>query len=112
MNWKNIASLLKISEKSLYRHRVRLGLMNNNYITDGELRAIILSILSNTPYSGEVYVIGGLRAKNVRVPRWRIRQQLRIIDPVGRQLRRRHVIHRRIYDVKGPNYLWYVYMFV
>lgn len=30
------------------------------------------------------------------------------VDPVGRQMRRRYAICRRVYRVPGPNYLWHI----
>lgn len=108
LNWERISKTLGISTRTLYRHRQEL-LLNDPclvLITDIELDNSIRNILSDTPNSGEVYVIGALRARGIRIPRWRVRERLQIIDPIGRIIRRRTTIHRRVYNVKGPNYLW------
>lgn len=107
MKFKMIAKCLAVSRQTLYRHRQRLNFIEiNTVITDNELDAYIHSILNETPNVGEVYVIGSLHSRQVRVPRWRIRERLNAIDPVGKSLRRRSAVQRRIYKVKGPNSLW------
>jgi len=65
-------------------------------------------MLSQTPYAGESYVSGGLRARGIFVQRHRIRDILSEIDPVGRALRRRAAIQRRQYNVRAPNHLWHI----
>lgn len=109
MKWKGIALCLGISESTLYRRRQELGLHGSFVnISDGELRAVVFEILSQTPYAGESYVSGGLRARGIFVQRHRIRAMLQQTDPIGRALRRRTAIQRRHYNVKGPNHLWHI----
>ncbi|CAH0560413.1 unnamed protein product [Brassicogethes aeneus] len=64
--------------------------------------------MTQTPNAGEVYIMGSLKSRNLDIPRWRVRQQINILDPVGRALTRRTAIKRRIYKVKGANYLWHI----
>lgn len=109
MNWKGIAVLLGISESTLYRRRQEFGLHETFVdITDEELYTVVVGMLSQTPYAGESYVSGGLRARGIFVQRNRIRDILSKIDPVGRALRRRAAIQRRQYNVKAPNHLWHM----
>lgn len=103
--WTSISSLLGISRSTLYR---RKQLLNDQPITNDDLELTIREILNTTPNAGEVYVLGALKARNIRVQRWKVREQLQFIDPIGRALRKRTAIRRRVYRIKGANYLWYI----
>ena len=109
MNWKKIALSLGICESTLYRPRQELGL-HESFVDIGyeELYLVITGMLTQTPYAGESYVSGGLRARGIFVQRHRIREILSVIDPVGRALRRRAAIQRRQYNVRAPNHLWHI----
>ena len=68
MNWKTIAAFLGVSERTLSRRRIEYGIFDSfSEIPDEELDSHIENILHLTPYSGEVYVIGSLKARNVNV---------------------------------------------
>ena len=109
LNWKNIAFFLGVSERTLHRRRIEYGIdANFTVITDDNLDAQIWEILRLTPYSGECYVRGSLRGRNITVQRERVRESLRRVDPIGRNMRRRYAICRRVYNVPGPNYLWHI----
>lgn len=109
-NWQGIASFFGISRRTVFRHRQRLGVGPLEYssLNNEELQSTIREISTNTPNAGERYVIGSLRARGIRIQRWRVRQILQEIDPVGRSLRRSQAIRRRVYRVQTPNELWYV----
>ena len=77
-------------------------------ISDEELMSTVTEIIQKTPYAGESYISGALRAKGVFVQRCRIRAILRHADPIGRALRRSTAIQRRCYNVKAPNHLWHI----
>lgn len=110
MTWKAIATCLGVSERTLYRRRAQLGMDMNKFsnITDVVLEGEIRTVLSRTPNAGETYVKGSLRSRGIKIPRWRLRNHLNVIDPIGRELRRRKPIKRRKYNVKKPNHLWLV----
>ena len=61
-----------------------------------------------TPYSGENYIRGALQGRGITIQRFRIRESLSRIDPVGRAIRRRRQIVRRTYNVTSPNHLWHI----
>ena len=64
MQWKQIAKTLNISERTLQRHRARLGISSDyTDIDDVMLQEHISNILQLTPGAGETYVIGALRGK-------------------------------------------------
>lgn len=108
MNWQSIATCLGVSCRTLYRHRQQLAIPPLTYtaLSNDNLTRVVGEILQSTTNAGERYVHGSLRSRGLRIQRWRVRQSLREIDPIGRSLRRRHTIRRRIYSVPTPNQLW------
>ena len=83
-------------------------LRNTGDITNKELECNIRDILRLTPFSGESYIRGALRGRGIFVQRWKIRQILQTVDPVGRAIRRRSSIQRRLYNINKPNHLWHL----
>ena len=109
MHWKSVAGFLGVSERTLHRRRVEYGIEASFIeITDNDLDNQIKDILQLTPYSGECYVRGSLKARNINVQRARVRESLGRVDMIGRSMRRRYAICRRVYNVPGPNYLWHI----
>ncbi|KAA8577364.1 hypothetical protein FQN60_004275 [Etheostoma spectabile] len=110
-SWMAISRMLSVNIRTLYNHRTQLGLLDYGSFTNisnEDLDRLITEVLRQTPGSGETYITGGLRGRGIRVERWRVRERLRIVDPVGRALRGRRAIQRRVYDVSVPNQVWYV----
>ena len=109
MNWTEIASFLGISPRTLHRRRIDFGIVQNfSEISDADLDEEVKGILQLTPYSGETYIRGSLRGRSIYVQRSRIRGSLQRVDQIGRSIRKRYAICRRVYNVKGPNYLWHI----
>lgn len=111
-SWTSIAALFGMSTRSLNNHRQRLGLLSRQPIcslTNEELDSLILEVLSSTPNAGQTYIQGSLRSRGLRIQRRRLRERLRIIDPIGRAIRHRQAIHRWIYNISSPKQLWWVY---
>ncbi|XP_028258071.1 uncharacterized protein LOC114442995 [Parambassis ranga] len=110
MNWQNIATCVGVSSRTLYRHRQLLGIPPMSYTTlsNENLNRVVGEILQHTTNAGERYVHGSLRSRGIHIQRWRVRQSLQEIDPIGRSFRRRHAIRRRIYSVSSPNQLWHI----
>ena len=109
MQWTAIARCLGVSSKTLYRRRLEYGLQDSfSDITSEELEWNIRDILKLTPFSGESYIREALRGRGIFIQRWRIREVLQTVDPVGRAIRRRSSIQRRLYNVKKPNHLWHL----
>ncbi|XP_019206542.2 uncharacterized protein LOC109196654 isoform X1 [Oreochromis niloticus] len=110
-SWMAISQMLSVNVRTLYNHRIQLGLVDYgtfNNISNVDLDHLITEILTHTPGSGESYISGSLRGRGIRVQRWRVRERLRIVDPVGRALRRRRAIQRRVYNVTVPNQVWHI----
>ena len=103
MNWKNIANFLSVSERTLLRRREEYGIEQSfSDISDANLDEEVRKILSLTPYSGESYVVGDLKGRRIFVQRERVRKSLRRVDAIGRSIRKRYAICRRVYNVYGP----------
>uniref|UniRef100_A0AAZ1XLS2 Integrase catalytic domain-containing protein n=2 Tax=Oreochromis aureus TaxID=47969 RepID=A0AAZ1XLS2_OREAU len=110
-SWMAISQMLSVNVRTLYNHRIQLGLVDYgtfNNISNVDLDHLITEILTHTPGSGESYISGSLRGRGIRVQRWRVRERLRIVDPVGKALRRRRAIQRRVYNVTVPNQVWHI----
>lgn len=109
MTWAKIAKCLNISERTLYR-RVQEFDIDGKFsdVSNTELDEMLKSIMALTPRAGESYIRGSLRGKGVRIQRWRVRERLQAIDPVGRATRRSQAIRRRVYNVRAPNCLWHM----
>ena len=86
MTWQRIASCFGISRRTLFRHRQTLRIEPLRYavMSNEELNSLATNILQNTPNAGEAYVLGSLRSRGIRVQRWRVRQSLHQVDPIGR----------------------------
>ena len=85
-----------------------LSLLNSMAVSDIHLDSLVKDISTLFPVCGEKIVNGRLRSCNIRVPRQRIRDSLRRVDPSGIQQRCRGVLQRRKYQVASPNDLWHV----
>ena len=108
-SWSKIATMIGVSRTTLYRRRSELGIDKGeafNQMEDHELDQIIASIIQLSPNSGEVMVRGALRARQIKIQRWRIRSSLIRVDPERSRRRQRLRIERRVYRVPGPNSLW------
>ena len=108
MAWQRIATSFGISRRTLHRHRQLHGILPFTFavMTNEELDSLVTVILQSTPNAGEAYVLGSLRSRDLRIQRWRVRDSLNRVDPIGRSFRRRRAIRRRSYSVLSPNQLW------
>ena len=109
MTWAKIAKCLNISERTLYRRVEEFG-VNEQFanISNVEPDELLRNIMALTPRAGESYIPGSLRSRGIRIQRWRVRERLKILDPVGRAARKSRAIQRRVYNVLAPNCLWHI----
>ena len=99
MSWTAIAKCLRVSAKTLPTRRQEYEISDYTEIREDELEWNVRDILQLTPFSGETYIQGALRARGIHIQRWKITDALQQIDPVNRAVRRRYAIRRRIYSV-------------
>ena len=88
--------------------KYELSHLNSMSVSDAHLDSLVKEITFLFPKCGEKTVNGRLRSCNIRVPRQRIRDSLRRVDPSGIRERCRGVLHRRRYQVTSPNALWHL----
>ena len=109
-SWTSIALMLGVSRMTVYRRKREYGISSANCsLTDSDLDACLRDIRRELPYSGEIIIMGRLRSMQYCIPRKRVRESLRRIDPLNTPLRwgrNRHT--RRPYYVPGPNSLWHL----
>ena len=98
-----------------YRLWRRLKEVNYNFresrftiISDIDLQQQVADIKAEFENTGERMVIGILRSRGIHVPRHRVRDIIRRIDPINTALRWRAMHPRYQYDVPGPNALWQI----
>ncbi|KAL1516251.1 hypothetical protein ABEB36_000170 [Hypothenemus hampei] len=107
-SWTAVSHVLGVSRRTLFRYRETFHL-TEPFVTDEQLKIychVYRELL--TANTGEVYVLGALRARGCNVARWRVRDCLSELDAVRREMRRRKAVVRRVYRVKGANYLWHI----
>lgn len=109
----DIANMLCISEKTVYRRLAENGMsVRDTYanLTEQELDAIIKDILHEFPNSGYKSMRGHLLSRGHKVQEMRIREAMRRTDPEGTVVRalQIRVTHRRSYNVRAPMSLWHM----
>ena len=109
--WSEIASILGVSRMTLYRRRVEYGMLDDpsELLRDEELQERLTQMRREYPQFGETMAMGHLRSLGYHVSRERLRNAVRVTDPINRALRWRGVLTaRRPYSVPGPNSLWHI----
>ena len=108
---KEIASLLSVSERTIYRRMSSFGLSTMTFsdISDAELDREVDKISKEFPFCGEGILKHLLsQQRNIRVPRSRLQESIHRVDGDGVEGRSKGRLKRRVYDVKGPNHLWHI----
>ena len=109
--WSEIASILGVSRMTLYRRRVEYEMLDDpsELLRDEELQGILRQMRQEYPQFGETMAMGHLRSLGYYVSRERLRNAVRVTDPINRALRwRGFLTARRPYSVPGPNALWHI----
>ena len=68
----------------------------------------MIQLIDNFPNCGEVMLRELLKERKIVVTRQSLRDCLYRIDKIGSSMRKKKKLHRRIYTVQGPNYLWHL----
>ncbi len=106
----DIAKILVVSERTIYRRMAKYGLSKCDFslITDEELDATLMEITKKYPMCGENMLKQMLLTNGVHIQRWRLRESVHRIDSYGVNERKKGRLHRRVYNVMGPNHLWHI----
>jgi len=89
MTWETIARMFGMSSRTLRTKRQEFkDFVDFEYcdISNYELDEIVSNILQGSPNSGERMLIGALRARKLKVQRWKIRESIIRVDPVGKSI--------------------------
>ena len=107
---RDVAKLLRVSERTIYRRMAQFDLSKHTFseLNNNELDAILGETIQEFPLCGENMLKHLLIAKGIRVQRWRLRDSIQRIDSFGAQTRKLGRLHRRVYNVMGPNHLWHI----
>ena len=107
---KEISNMLNVSERTVYRRMEEYELKKYNFtdIEDDELDSQMIQLIDNFPNCGEVMLRELLKERKIVVTRQSLRDCLYRIDKIGSSMRKKKKLHRRIYTVQGPNYLWHL----
>ena len=113
-SWSKIAKLIGVGDRTPLRRRQESGqehlLHGISEISNERLDDVVSEITLRAPDAGERMIIGAVRARGIRVQRWRMREAINRVDPIGKMLRsEQRTIARRVYSVPCPNALWYVH---
>ena len=108
-NVGQIAEMLQVSKSTIERRLMEFGISTRSYceITNDELDAKVQEIKLFHPNIGSKNLAGYLAARNIKIPRHRIRESLQRVDPLGVAARKCKAIHRRVYSVSRPLALWH-----
>ncbi|CAC5367459.1 unnamed protein product [Mytilus coruscus] len=77
-------------------------------LNDDDLDVVLGETIQEFPMCGENMLKHMLTAKGIRVQRWRLRDSIQRLDSSGAQTRKSGRLHRRVYNVMGPNHLWHI----
>lgn len=108
---QQIVPKLSVSEKTIYRRKqcYRLSSLNFSDISDDELDHHTTEFSKYFPFCGEGMIKCLLKERGIKVQRIRLRDfSIHRVDQEGVQERKKGRLQRRVYNVGGPNHLWYV----
>lgn len=107
---KEIAKMLCVSERTIYRRMEEYGLRKQKFteIDEEELDSIVSRQTMEFPHCGERMLNEMLKNEGLVIQRMRLRDSLHRIDAAGVKNRKKNRLHRRIYSVKGSNHLWHI----
>ncbi|KAK6961870.1 hypothetical protein R3P38DRAFT_2592985 [Favolaschia claudopus] len=104
-----LAALLGVHRSTLDRVMKKHGLSREYCsLSNRDLDELVRRFKRDKPESGLRYLMGFLRSRGVRIQRRRAMYSLRRVDNLGRVLRNRDIIKRKVYNVKRPNSLWHL----
>ena len=107
---KEISSILAVSESTVYRRMRQYGLSKFEFtdISDTDLDTEVETVTVEFPYCGENFIKQILYQKGVKVQTMRVRDSIHRVDHDGVNARKKGRLHRRVYNVKGPNHPWHI----
>ena len=107
---KEIASMLSVSESTIYRRMQAYGLSSLDFsdISDEDLDYHMSELSMDFPFCGEGMMKYLLQERGIKVQRMRLRDSIHRVDQEGVLERKKGRLQRRVYNVQGPNHLWHI----
>ena len=107
---KEMSALLGISARTIYRRIDEFNLKKINFSdTDkNQLDHEIVQITEEFPYCGELMIRETLRQKRFHLQRYKIHESVHRVCKSNVTARQKGRLHRRVYNVQGPNHLWHI----
>lgn len=107
---KEIASLLNVSESTIYRKMQKYELSCHIFsdIEDDELDRNVLELSKEFPFCGESMIRFFLQERGIKVQRMRLRDSIHRVDERRVECRKKSRLKLRVYNVQGPNHLWHI----
>ncbi|CAC5385149.1 unnamed protein product [Mytilus coruscus] len=105
-----IAKLLLVSERTIYRRMAHFGLSKLKFseIDDDGLERVVSETIKDFPMCGEQMLRQLLKSKSLKIQRWRFRDIIHEIGSSGVQARKAGRLHQRTYNVMASNHLWHI----
>ena len=106
----DVAKLLSVSERTIYRRMDEYGLKKSEFtiLSETDLDSEVQKVATDFPFCGELMVRQILKDRGINIRRTFLRDSFHRVDSVGIEARTRGRLHRRVYNVKGPNHLWHL----
>lgn len=100
-----------VSKRTIERRLTGFGICKKekfSSLTEEELDRVVEEIKETHPNCGSKILVGYLRSRKIYVQRYRVRDSLNRIDPIGVIARKYRCVHRRAYNVTRPLGLWHL----
>ena len=107
---KDIASLICVSERTVYRRMQDFGFKVRNFdpMPDVDLDEHLQELTLQHPNCGDNMFNQMLKHRGLNIQRFRIRESLHRVDSEGIRRRKKSRLSRRVYNVQGSNHLWHL----
>ena len=104
---KEMSALLGISTRTAYRRMDEFNFKNINFsdVDENQLDHEIIQITEELPYRGQLIIRQILRQKGFHVQRYKICESVHRVCKSNVAARKKGILHWRVYNVQGPNYL-------
>ena len=99
-----MSTLLRRLKSYSLQRRHQAPLPNQHQLLEFAYQRIISLTQGFGSSNGYRYIWHILNREGIQIPRIRVQQMLKEIDPEGSELRRRHRLKTRVYVNQGPDY--------
>ena len=110
-SWAKVSIALNIKRRRLYNLRKRYLIDEEFKISNDDLFQEVSNVTAECPMAGSKLVLAHLQAKGIQVVRDRVRDFLKVVNPVAAEMRADRTLKnftRGIYMTPGVNFLWHI----